>query len=325
MIDNNIINVLKCARSAAILSHIMPDGDSIGSMLALYSVLKRMGKEAEIFSCDNVSPVYSFLPGYDEIKKCSDAVKRKYDVLIVLDCGNMDRTGDCCSDIIKYAAASINIDHHVSNSMFADFNYVDTNASSTGEIIYQIIKSMGVVILKEEASCLYTAILTDTGCFKYSNTSLETHRIAGDLISSGIEFGDIHDLMYRNYSFSTVKVLGRVLSSIELFNDGQIALMQLLKENFEGFKLQDVDTTDFINYARDISTVEAAVFIKQVSPNEYKVSLRSKHRLDVRAVCEKYGGGGHVRAAGCTINESLQKVRDIIINELRQALKGEVV
>jgi bifunctional oligoribonuclease and PAP phosphatase NrnA len=320
----DIVAALKECKSAVIMAHVSPDGDSIGSMLALYNVLKRIGKDVGICSSDNIPSVFSFLPGYNSISKYSILERQSYDAAIVLDCGSGDRTGEC-SRLIDNADISINIDHHVTNSMFASFNLVDTNASATGELIFQLIKQMGLEIMKEEAVCLYTAILTDTGCFKYKNTTPLTHKIVGELISTGIEFGDIHDHVYRNLDFDTVKTMGKALCSVELYDNGQIALMKLLSEDLDGMSLQDIDTTDFINFARDIRTVEAAAFVKQVSSDEYKVSMRSKNKVDVRAVCEKYGGGGHVRAAGCTMNGTLESVKDTVLVELEQKLKEGIL
>lgn len=322
MIASKIAGILKEKDSIAIVSHIMPDGDSIGSMLALYNVLKRMCKNVVPITGDNLPKVYSFLPGFGSICSCDSSVNRDYDVLVVLDCGSLDRTGDC--SLIR-SKITINIDHHITNSLFADLNLVDTNASSTGELIYQLIRLMGSDILKEEAACLYTAILTDTGCFKYSNTTLSTHQITGDLITTGIDFGSIHDMVYKNYEYTGLKLLGKALSSIELHEDGKIAFMQLLYDDFKGIDLKDVSTSEFIDYARDIGSVETAAFIKEISPGEFRVSFRSKNRVDVRAICEKFGGGGHIRAAGCTITGKSEYVKNTVINEMKKALKDDDV
>lgn len=322
MSAQKIADVLKECSSCVIMAHVSPDGDSIGSMLALYNVMKRLGKVVDAVSSDNIPSAFSFLPFYDSIKKYSGFERQRYDIAVVLDCGSSDRAGEC-SRLIDNAGICINIDHHVTNSMFASFNLVDTGASATGELIFQVIKEMGLDIKREEAVCLYTAILTDTGCFKYKNTTPLTHNIAGELINTGIEFGEIHDKVYRNFDFNTVKAMGRALCSMELFDNDQIALMELLIDNLEGIGLQDIDTTDFINFARDIRNVEAAAFIKQISSNEYKVSMRSKNKIDVRAVCEKYGGGGHVRAAGCSMEGTLKSVKDRVLMELREKLKED--
>lgn len=317
----DIASALKSKNRVAIASHIMPDGDSIGSMLSLYNALKAEGKDVICCTSDELPEVYSFLPGYSEIKLYSDEYCGQYDIFVVLDCGSPDRTGKC-SRLVNCSSQVINIDHHGTNSQFGDLNLVETGASSTGELIYQILKSMDTDISKDIACCLYTAILTDTGCFKYSNTTKETHRIAGELISTGIDFGEIHSQVYSNYNYNDLKFMGKAIESIEIYASGKISYMQLVRSDMDGMKLEDVNTSDFINYARDIKGVEAAVFVKEGDPGEFKVSFRSKNIVDVRAVCEKFGGGGHTRAAGCTIRGTLSDVKSTVLKELEKCIEG---
>lgn len=319
MIAVDIANTLKGSSNIALVSHVMPDGDSIGSMLAVYNALGRIGKKVDVYSSDIVPNIYSFLPGYGCIKDCCEILKERYDVLVILDCGSKDRTG-MCSKLWDQACTIINIDHHATNSFFAGLNLVDTNASATGELIYQIIKLMGLDILKDEAICIYTAILTDTGCFRYSNTTSITHEIAGNLVNTGIDFGKVHDLIYRNFEFNNIRALGKALSGIELFNDGQIALMQFLQNDYKSFGFRDINTSDFIDYARDINSVEVAVFVKEILPGEFKVSFRSKYYVDVRSICEKFDGGGHTKAAGCTMNGTIENIKKMILQELKSVI-----
>jgi phosphoesterase RecJ-like protein len=322
MNEVNIADIFKEKENIAVVAHVMPDGDSIGSMLALYNLLKRMGKNIDVYSSDVVPDVYSFLPGISAVKRQFEDKGKRYEAVAVLDCGSMDRTGNF-SNLQDMTEIIVNIDHHATNSAFGHINLIDTSASSTGELIFRIIKQMGVEILKDEACCLYTAILTDTGCFRYANTSQNTHNIAGELVSAGIDFGFIHSQIYNNYKYQDIKTLGKAVSSIELYCGGKIAFMHLLQADLEGFSLDEINTNDFINYARDINGVEAAAFAKEIREDEYKVSFRSKNIIDVRIVCEKYGGGGHIRAAGCTIKGNINEVKDTVINELENALKGE--
>jgi Exopolyphosphatase-related proteins len=316
------VNELKKASSIAIASHIMPDGDSIGSMLSLYFGLKNLGKYVDVYSSDRCPDIYSFLPGANFIRSCQDIGNKEYDAFVVLDCGSVDRTGDCAGikDTVKQV---INIDHHATNSMFGDVNIVDTGASSTGEIVYHILKQINGNIGKDEACCLYTAILTDTGCFRYSNTTSVTHTIISDILTTGIDFGKIHSLIYNNHNFDDIKLMGKALSSMEIYLNGKAAFMQLLREDFEGYDLEKINTSEYISYARDIKGVEVAAFAKEVEDGEFKVSFRSRNIVDVRAICEKFGGGGHVRAAGCTIMGSISQVRDTVLKELEKELKGD--
>ena len=323
MMAVTIANTLKQKNTFAIVSHIMPDGDSIGSMLALYSVLSRLKKDVDVFTNDNIPSIYSFLPNFKVIKTCGKSDKL-YDVLIVLDCGDIERTGNC-SLLSAKSSLTINIDHHGTNTLFANLNLVDTNASATGELIYQIIKLMGIDILKDEAVCIYTSILTDTGSFRYSNTTSITHQIAGDLINTGVDFGLIYNKIYNDFRYEDIKLMGKAIGSLELFNNGRIAYMQLLKNDIDNLSIKEVNTSNFIDYARDINTVEVAVFIKEITTDEYKISLRSKYLVDVKAICEKFGGGGHVKAAGCTIKGNIRNVKNIIIEELQFSLGNDIL
>ncbi len=313
-----IAEILKEKSNFAITFHVMPDGDSVGSSLALYNVLKRSNKNVDVFSSDKVPDVFSYLPGYDSIKDCSLIGKNAYDALIIIDSGDYERIGKCAD--IK-ANITVNIDHHATNDLYADINFVDMNSAAAGELIYQIIKLMEPEIQKDEAACLYTAILTDTGGFRYSNTTPLTHLIAGKLISTGIAFSGIHDIIYRNFEYDSIKLLGKVLESIELHCRGRIAFMKLLKSDIGNIDISNISTTDFINYGRDIKSVECAAFIKETGAGEFKVSLRSKNYVDVKSVCEKFGGGGHIRAAGCTIKGNFENAKKSILDELAKALK----
>lgn len=315
----SIAHILESQDNIAIVSHIMPDGDSIGSSMALYCALKRMGKNVTVLGSDSVPHIYSFLPGLEDILYMKGE-PMSFDVLVLLDCGSMDRTGQCSRVSGK---TTVNIDHHLTNSMNADLSLVDTKASSTGELVYRLIKYMEKDIGQDEALCLYTAILTDTGCFKYSNTTQTTHIIAGDLISTGIDFGFIHDYVYRNFRYESLKLLGKALCSLETHEGGRVGLMYLSSDDLSGFDMRSISTTDFIDYGRDIETIEAVAFLKELFPGEFRVSFRSKNYVDVRAICEKYGGGGHMKAAGCTINGSFEQVKETVLKELKNAIKDD--
>lgn len=322
MIAVKIANLLNEKDNIAIISHTMPDGDSLGSMLALYTILKRLGKKVEAFTADKLPEIYSFLPQYSQIKVINKEIVNKYDMLIILDCGDIKRTGDC-SILIDNCNISINIDHHLTNMLFADVNLVDTNASATSEIIYQIIKLMGINLQKEEAICLYTAIMTDTGGFRYSNTTSITHQIAGDLINTGIDFSLIYEKIYRSFDYNTIKIMARTINNMELYANGKVSYIQLLKKDVDGLNIKDINTSDFIDYARDIDTVEVALFIKETDNEQFKASFRSKNIVDVRYICEKHGGGGHKRAAGCGFKGDILSIKKDLINELINALEDD--
>jgi bifunctional oligoribonuclease and PAP phosphatase NrnA len=311
-------NLIKNSDNFAIVSHTSPDGDSIGSMLGLFSALKEIGKSADMFIDDPLPEKYSFLPGYKEVKNIDDA-KDSYSCLIALDCGDLDRLGTC-KRLISKADIIINIDHHVSNSLFGTVNIVDDAASSVGEILYQLFKINDLVVSKDTSLCLYTSLLTDTGGFKYSNTTSVTLSIAGDLINTGIDFSEVYNQVFDVKSINQVKLMSRVTSTLETHFSGKIAILILSRDMLDDCNAREDDASDFINIARDIAGVEVAFFVKEVDSTKCRVSLRSRQFVDVRKIAEIFGGGGHIRASGCTISGSVQEVKDIIINELKKVI-----
>lgn len=320
MIYLKIGEIIKSKDKFAITAHLSPDGDSIGSMLGLYNALKESGKSVDMFIDDNLPYKYSFLPGFNDIKGIEN-VEGRYSCLFVLDSGDADRTGRC-KELIKVSDTVVNIDHHITNNLFGDLNIVDTNSSSVGEMIYQLLKLNGFEISKNVAMCLYTSILTDTGGFKYSNTTSMTFSIAGDLINTGINFTDIYSKVYDVKTLPQVRLMSKVTSTLEMALDNKLALMSLNKEMLEECNASEEDAGEFVNIARDIDSVEVAVFIKELSNGLCRVSLRSKEYIDVRKIAEKFGGGGHIRAAGCTIKGSMTDVKNHIISEVQKAMEG---
>lgn len=288
MILNNIGKVLKTYDNFAIVSHVSPDGDSLGSMLGLYNTLIDLGKKVDVYADKEIPEKYSFLPGFENIK--TDFLnKNKYSCLIILDCADISRLGDL-KDLLFYSDMSINIDHHISNILDCNINYVDSNASSVGEIIYQILKINGYEINYNTAVCLYTSILSDTGGFRYANTTSMTLNIAGDLINTGISYFDIYNKVFDERTINQTKLLCKVLSTLETHFDNKVAVLVLTKEMLEECNAKEKDSNDFVNYARNIDTVEVGVFIKQVEDLKFRVSLRSKKFIDVNNIAMKFNG-----------------------------------
>ncbi|QCX32282.1 bifunctional oligoribonuclease/PAP phosphatase NrnA [Caloramator sp. E03] len=319
MILNKIGQVLKSYDDFAIVSHVSPDGDSIGSMLGLYNTLIESGKKVDVFVEKNLPEKYSFLPGYKNIKtECNK--QSRYSCLIILDCADILRLGEL-KDLINNCDISINIDHHISNSLNCNINYVDSNASSTGEIIYQILKLNGYNINYDTAMCLYTSILTDTGGFKYTNTTSITFSIVGDLINTGIKFSDIYSKIYDERTMYQIKLLGKVLPTLEVHFNNKVALLTLSNEMLKECNANENDAEDFVNYARNIDTVEVGIFIKQIDDLKCRVSLRSKNYIDVSQIASKFNGGGHIKAAGCTIEGNINEVKNKVLNAIKESLE----
>lgn len=318
MVMNRIVSTLLESNKIGISFHTSPDGDSIGSSLALMQGLLKINKEVYILCDDKVPDVYSFLPFIGSINNASNRVKDGTDCVIILDCGSFDRISvDLKSSSQKYTL--INIDHHLTNQFYGDINLVDTHASAVGELVYELLEALSVSIDENIGLCIYTSIVTDTGGFKYSNTTPQTHNIIGEIIKTGINFSEIHRLIFENKKYDRVKLYGSVINSMYLASDGKICVMKLTSEMLNSFANKASDTSDIISIGMEIDTVEVAILLKEVSEG-IKVSLRSKSTVDVREIAEVFGGGGHTRASGLSIDKSLDEAEKIILNIIEKEL-----
>jgi phosphoesterase RecJ-like protein len=315
---NEILEKIKQSNTIGITFHISPDGDSYGSSLGLLLSLRKLGKKVYIISKDKVSEIYSFLPGINEINAGITSVQEATDCVIALDCGNKERlNADIEFENRKYCL--INIDHHLSNDNYGDINYVDTKCSAVGEIIYAIIKAMNIVVNQDIATCLYTSIITDCGSFKYSNTTRETHEIAAELITTGIDFSKIHRNIFENKNYERVKLYGKVIEKLSLRANRKLCVMELNNDMLKNLNSDISDSGDIISIGMEIGEIEVAVLFKESSDGT-KVSLRSKNDFDVRKIAEFYGGGGHSKAAGLTINKPLDEAKAILIKHIEKEL-----
>lgn len=280
--------------------HTSPDGDAIGSTLSLLNALRYLGKDAYIISRDVIPDNFSFLSFANEVDGITLEPKADTDLVIVLDCGNVDRIS---ADLSNYIGKIINIDHHISNEKYGFINYVDITAAATCEISYLLIKELGIDFHNKNGietaigSAVYIGIVTDTGSFRHSNVTSRTHSIVSELIELGIDNSKIHSNLFDNKPFEKVKLMGSVLSNIELVLDNKVAVLQIPKGMLEEFNLQNTDTSDIISVGLGIKGVEVSMLLKEVEDG-VKGSLRSKNNVDVRKIAEVYGGGGHIKAAG---------------------------
>ena len=297
---------------------MQPDGDNIGSSLALCLALQKLGKKAVFVMDDNIPELYRFLKGAREVEKSASFTELDFDLVIALDCGDIERLGKVAQLIGK--TKLVNIDHHISNTKFGEINLVEENASATAEIIYKLMKFMGIFIDKDIADCIYTGIVTDTGMFQYSNTSEETHSIAAELIIAGVSPSDIFNKVYQNSPKEKVLLLREALKSLEFFNNDMVSCISITKAQVDSIADEDIDTEGIVNLGRDIFGVEAAIFLKQKELNIIKVSLRSKSYVDVSVIAKDFGGGGHIRAAGCTINDSLESAQQQILLAIQKQI-----
>lgn len=317
MIFQSIISKIKESNKIAILSHIMPDGDSIGSSLALYNALKKSGKDVRFILDDEIPKIYRFLKSSDCIRKPGKF--ECFDTIIALDCGDAERLGK--SSLYIKNNYVINIDHHVSNNEFGNINLIDKDSAATGEIIYDLIGALDIDMDPEICECLYTAIVTDTGQFQYSNTTCRSHEIVGDLIKKGVNVSLMFERIYQNNSKEKIVLMKTALSTLEFFHDDAISCISLTLEQMEEAKALDEDTDGIINLARDIDCVEVAMFLKELESGKIKVGLRSKKKVNVSAVALRFGGGGHVHAAGCTVIGTVAQVKGKILDAIAEELR----
>lgn len=318
MID--IVQPISKCSSVALITHINPHGDAIGSSIALMHALEGMGKLVDVYCQDDVPSVFEFLIGSDRIKKPGNSTKM-YDLVIALDCSDVERMGDC-GQIMDRADRSANIDHHISNTFYADINIVDENASATGEIVFGLINFLVKSMDKNIAEALYTSIVSDTGGFSFSNTTSKTHRIIADLIEWGANVDRISNLLFKNHSLEWVRLLGQAINSLNIYHNGQVAIMHITQEMLKNVGATEEQSDGIIQYAKDISGVELAIVLREENTSTTKVSFRSQSVIDVSALAQEFGGGGHKRASGCTINlpliqaqESLMKAIDPYFEE----------
>jgi len=301
-------------------SHTNPDGDAVGSTIAMGLLLGATEKKITLYNESSIPAVYRFLPHVEMIENSINTVD-DFDTAIILDCTSLQRIGTAAS-MVNDIPVIINIDHHISNSCFGNFQLIDTSASSTAEIVYRLIKKMDVAIDKAIATSIYTGILTDTGSFRFSNTNQAAFAICREMVEKGVEPSDVARHVYGRYSLGRIKLLNLALDSIEMFHNGKLSIMTITQEmlNKTGTRAEDID--GLINYARRIEDVKIAALIHEKQngrhnlkdSGRYHVSLRSDGSVDVAAMAASFGGGGHISAAGFDVQSCLTDIKSDIAN-----------
>ena len=294
-------------------SHARPDGDAIGSLLALYQLLKHMGKSARVIMNDSVPFIYNPLPYAEVIEHRHKVPADAPQAAIILECDSIQRTR---LEGLE-GRFLINIDHHSSARDFGDINWVDTKACAVAEMIYRLACAARVPVTPEMAGCLYTAVLTDTGSFCFSGTNVHTFQLALDLVHSGANPVDIAHRVYFSNPASKMRLLGAALSN--LHREGALAYMHISLDEMERSGGLEEDCEGLVNYALSIEGVEVALFFREIPDGRYRVSLRSKGQVNVAAVAEQFGGGGHNCASGCAVSGPLATSLELILTQLRSA------
>ena len=314
---SDIVTALKKAGTVLISVHKNPDGDALGSQIGLMVALEKLGKKVTAHNLDPVPEIYRFLPQANRVKT-GRPVLGAYDALVVLD-SDPPRTG--LFDDGYPAKTLINVDHHMTNTRIWPLTWLDPGASATGEMIYTMVTRLGVPLDREIALCLYTAIFTDTGSYRYSNTTAKCMRISADLLDAGADPWLVTENVYESFAYKRIKFLGQVLADMARSEDGRIAWVVITDELYRASGTSAEDTENFINFVRSVKGVEVAVLFRQTAPAQYKVSFRSKGRADVAVVATMFGGGGHKNAAGCVVEGIAAEVIGTVIGAVSRSLQ----
>ncbi len=308
-----ILKVFRRGKRFLICAHTRPDGDSVGSMLALAMLLRQMGKLVDLVTADPVLAPYRQLPGADFIREVQ-RVRGAYDAAILLECDSLERTKLRGLETFFL----VNIDHHITGSAFADLNWIDREAASLGEMVYRLARAASATVTPEMATCLYTTVLMDTGGFSYGSVRESTFTLARDLVRAGADPIAIARNVFFSMPASRLLLLGAALRRLTL--EGHLAWLWVTNQDMERSNAAEDDCEGIVNSALSVAGVEAAVFLRDLPDGHVRLSLRSKGKVNVAAIAKKLGGGGHENAAGCTIDGPLQSALKVILAELRAAL-----
>ena len=318
-IIEQICAVLHDKSNILVATHIFPDGDALGSQLALGDILESIGKRVFYYSEDGCSHLHDFFPHCRKLEVLLPD-PASFDAAIALDCGDRLRLGQEMEQLLQIKPFIV-IDHHAGHKFFGDINWVDAKRSSTGEMVYELALALGARISYDAAFALYAAIVSDTGSFKYAGTTANTFRVAGELVALGVKPADVSGKIFDNYTTNRLRLLQAVLTTLELHADNRIGLITVTKSIFAETGTTKEDTEDFINYPRALKSVQVAIFIKEAQDDWISVSLRSKENRDVAAIARMFGGGGHRNAAGFRLRgTTIAEVRSKLLPQIEQIL-----
>ncbi len=306
------------ANTIVLVAHVFADGDAVGSVGAMYHMLKEIGKEVYMV-LPNLPNTYDFLPGIDE--RIENVDVEQYDLLICLDTSNVERLNIASKDMIK-AKNIVVIDHHMNNTIEADAKYVDTEAPANCEIIYDVIKYMNHNISKNIAEYIYMGIMTDTGSFNYQRTTSKTHKIAGEMIDAGADYVRTCKILNHTYSEAKMKLLSKLINNMESYFEGKVRFGTIDNDTLEEFDAKEQDAENMVNYLRGIEGTIVAVYFRALQDGEYKVSIRASEPIDASELSAEFGGGGHKRAAGFSTKD-INETKIKLIKKLERLLESE--
>lgn len=322
---DRILEIIKGSKRILISSHESPDGDAVGSMLGLGLGLEQLGKEVVYFNKDGVPEMLTFLPHSDRIRRSLKGIEGDFDIAFALDCTGTNRAGVEFEKFLESGRCRnvVIVDHHQTNNSSADFHLLDPASSSTGIIIYSLLKTLSVNIDSSIAENIYTTIVGDTGSFRYTNTNPDTFRVAAELVEHGADPSEVSQALFESEPLRKLKLIGLVLNTLEVTDDNRIASVYIDRSMFSESGACREDTEGLVNIPRSLKGIEVAVLLREESGKDglhWKASLRSKGEVNVAEIAETYGGGGHRRAAGCSISGTLSEAKDRIYGSIREVL-----
>lgn len=305
-----------------IFPHIMPDGDTVGSAIALHRMVEKLGLKGYIVLNDDIPSNLSFLIDSTVWYRGDSLAHIHPDLSVAVDCGELKLFEDRL-DLYKKGKHTLNIDHHLTNSYYAELNLVDAGASSTGELVFDLMNYMGVAPDMTSGEALYAAITTDTGGFRYSNTTPKTFEVCSVLTETGFDFNRLNVEIFQNKPLEKVLLLNRVFETLRLFADGKGAIVSLTEEMMEALAYKTFDTDGIVEFVRDIEGVEVVAMVRYIGSSAYKVSMRSKNDFDVSRIALKFHGGGHKKAAGFKSEKSFEVIEKDLITAIEEAFGDE--
>lgn len=308
-----ILDTIRRGKRFLVCSHMRPDGDAVGSMLAMRMLLEQLGKQTDLVTADPIPHVHRELPGAGEIQTAVH-IEGSYDAAILLECDGLERTR--LFGLERFF--QINIDHHATGCAYANLNWIDRGAASVGEMVYQLVKAAGAKVTPAMATCLYTTVLTDTGGFCYGSTQASTFGLARELVLAGADPIRIAHRVYFSTPATKLLLLGAALGNLK--HKKRLAWLWVTGQDMERIGASEEDCEGIVNFALCASGVEAAVFLREMPDHRFQMSLRSKGRVNVSAIAERLGGGGHESAAGCTIEGPLDRALDAVLEPLRRSV-----
>jgi len=329
VIAEPIVPLLRDASHIVLATHVHPDGDALGSLFGLADILETLGKQVFCYLEEPISHLYDFLPTISCASSDLEAALRfakhakasgNSVVAVALDCGDSDRLGAAKEQLLSITPFIV-IDHHRGHRQFGDHLWLESGCSSTGEMVYELAMELGAKLSVDAAFCLYVALVTDTGSFRYESTSPRTLRVAADLVETGVKPDEVAERVYDNYTLARLRLMELVLATLAVYAGGRIALISVTVDMFERCGASSDDVEGFINYPRSLASVQVAGFIKETGKGTVSVSLRAKGKVDVAAVAADFGGGGHKNAAGFRFaGKSVAEVQNLVLDALKRVI-----